>query len=251
MSYSIAALRCLRRGANTPGADLQDIMRNLQQKAHASLAAFRNSPTQLKSPSEPATPADSVNSELNILGGRTRLVASKEKSMSPLLQDRSPTSLNPIVPLPLKQGDWQEESVHPSVVQYLRTFPITGQPQMNGYSHEQPMAGPSNLGMHQMPRHHSGSFDQHHQQPELSPISTSFSQDMYQQQLGMMPMDGVMSTNFPQYFPVFDYGLAGDPNGAYVSSPANSMDGGDPRSYSPESLQTTWQDFVAQMGGSM
>lgn len=222
-------------------------MRNLQQKAHASLAAYRNSPTQLKSPSEPTTPADSLNSELNILGGRTRLVAPKEKSMSPQLQDRSPTSLNPVVPLPLKR-DWQEESVHPSVVQYLRTFPV---PQMNGYSNEQPMAGPSNIGLHQM-HHHSGSFDQHQQPPELSPISTSFSQDMYQQQhMGMMPMDGVMSTNFPQYFPVFDYGLAGDPNAVYVSSPANSMDGGDPRSYSPESLQTTWQDFVAQMGGAV
>lgn len=225
-------------------------MRNLQQKAHASHAAYRNSPTQLKSPSEPTTPADSLNSELNILGGRTRLVAPKEKSVSPQLLDRSPTSLNPIVPLPLKQGDWQEESFHPNVVQYLRTFPVSGQPvNMNGYSNGPSMAGPSNIGMHQV--HHSGSFDQHHQQPDLSPISTSFSQDMYQQQLGMIPMDGVMSTNFPQYFPVFDYGLAGDPNAVYVSSPANSMDGGDPRSYSPESLQTTWQEFVAQVGGQV
>ncbi|KZT70758.1 hypothetical protein DAEQUDRAFT_667064 [Daedalea quercina L-15889] len=233
-----------------------DIMRNLQARAHAALAASRNSPPHIKrSTSEPSTPSDAQTSELNILGGRTRLVAPKEKSMSPQLQDRSPTSLNPIVPLPLKQTDWQEDNVHPSVVQYLQTFRQGG-----GYVNDQPMAGPSGVGMHQM---HSGSFDQHHQhrpQPDLSPITTSFGQasDVYQhqqqqQQMGMMPMDGIMPS-FPQYFPVFDYGLAGDSNGVFVSSPSNSIDGGDPRSYSPEtaqSLHSTWQDFVAQMGGTM
>jgi len=245
-----------------------DIMRNLQAKAHASLAAYRNSPPHVKSsPTESSSPADVQTSELNILGGRTRLVASKEKSMSPQLTDRSPTSLNPIVPLPLKQTDWQED-VHPSVLQYLRTFVPTPAPaqQVGGWTNDQPMAGPSNVGMHHM-HQQSPSFDQHQhsqQQPhDLSPISTTFGQttDMYQQQqqhqhqqqsMGML-MEG-MVPSFPQYFPVFDYGLAGDPNAAYVSSPSNSLDGGDPRSYSPEgapSLQSTWQDFVAQMGGAI
>ncbi|TFY55189.1 hypothetical protein EVJ58_g8404 [Rhodofomes roseus] len=240
-----------------------EIMRNLQAKAHASLAAYRNSPPHVKaSPTEPMIPADAQTSELNILGGRTRLVAPKEKSLSPQLVDRSPTSLNPIVPLPLKQADWQEENVHPSVLQYLRTFVPTPVPsqQSRGWANDQSMAGPSNIGMHHMQpsfEQHPHSQLPHQQQPDLPPISTSFGQatDTYQQQqqVGMMPMEGMMPS-FPQYFPVFDYGLAGDQNGVYVSSPSNSLDGGDPRSYSPEtaqSLQSTWQDFVAQMGGAV
>ncbi|PCH44398.1 hypothetical protein WOLCODRAFT_76356 [Wolfiporia cocos MD-104 SS10] len=237
------------------------IIQNLREKAHASLAAYRNSPPHgIKS--EPTTPADAVD-ELNILGGRTRLVASKEKSQSPQIPDRSPTSLNPIVPLPLKDTDWQDERVHPSVVQYLRTFvasPMPGPSSMyNGY---QPRHNQSPTGsMHQ----HSPSFERHphpqqphhpHQHPqqqqqqlaELSPIATSFRQmsEAYQQNAGGLAMQvDPMQQGFPQYFPVFDYGPAGD---MYMPSPANSLDGGDPRSYSPEgNPQAVWQDFVSQM----
>lgn len=69
-------------------------------------------------------------------------------------------------------------------------------------------------------------------------------------------MEG-LNPMFPQYFPVFDYGHvasgAGSNGDMYATSPM-SLDGdygsaGAGRSYSPENtMQTAWQDFVAQMG---
>lgn len=56
--------------------------------------------------------------------------------------------------------------------------------------------------------------------------------------------------SFPQYFPVFDYGHVGGTD-MFITSP-QPMEGelsSSSRSYSPEStLQTVWQDFVAQIG---
>ncbi|CCM00385.1 uncharacterized protein FIBRA_02415 [Fibroporia radiculosa] len=226
-----------------------NIMMNLRDRAHASLAAYRNSPPQRNgSVSEPTTPADAPD-ELNILGGRTRLVASKEKSMSPQIMDRSPTSLNPIVPLPLKDTDWQQDSV----MQYLRSFAPTPAPM--GYN------GPHVPQMPQAPVNHSAihqrspSFE-HEALQGMAPINTSFGQmaEGYPStsgglSSGMLQMEGMIPT-FPQYFPVFDYGMPS--TDIFVSSP-QSLDGGDPRSYSPDSatMQSTWQDFVAQMGGSV
>ncbi|KAF9820900.1 hypothetical protein IEO21_01127 [Rhodonia placenta] len=225
-----------------------DIMMNLREKAHASLAACRNSPPHRNGTSEPTTPAD-AHDELNILGGRTRLVASKEKSMSPQIMDRSPTSLNPIVPLPLKDADWQ----HESVLQYMRSFasPAPGQQSAATTSLHAQLAsqGMMNGGM----RHHSSGYEQHSPIQELSPISTSFGQagDAYHHGAqpavnGMLQMEG-MGGMFPQYFPVFDYGPP-NPEGMYMASPSGSLDGSDPRSYSPEAnAQSSWQDFMAQM----
>ena len=64
---------------------IQRIMLNLREKAHASLSAHRNTPPSRQGTlSEPSTPADD-NDELSTLGGRTRLVAQKEKSVSPTM----------------------------------------------------------------------------------------------------------------------------------------------------------------------
>ena len=101
----------------------------------------------------------------------------------------------------------------------------------------------------------------------LQPISTSFvGPDAYQQQqvqhqqhqqqaqqLPGLQMEG-LNPMFPQYFPVFDYGHVGSGGAGadmFLPSPV-PMDGeysaGGGR-YSPEtSMQTAWQDFVAQMG---
>lgn len=242
-------------------------MLRLREKAHASLAAYRNTPpSRANTISEPSTPADD-NDELSILGGKTRLVPPKEKSMSPQLTDRSPTSLNPIVPLPLKQPE--EQQVHPYVLQYLRTF-VPSPP--NGMSASPMAAGPSQAGPSQLPMQNGTQISPTHyhpQQPQsmhsLQPISTTFGgpgpdafqspQQPQQQQLSGLQMDG-LNPMFPQYFPVFDYGHVGSGGGGssgemFATSPM-SMDGdfgNAGRSYSPENtMQTAWQDFVAQMG---
>ena len=104
------------------------------------------------------------------------------------------------------------------------------------------------------------------QQPQnlhnLQPIATSFgSQEAYQQHqqqqqaqqaLPGLQMEG-LNPMFPQYFPVFDYGHAGSGGQSadmFMPSPV-PMDGEYSAGgrYSPEaSMQTAWQDFVAQMG---
>ena len=92
---------------------------NLRERAHIALQQHRNSPSRQNSlSSEPSTPLDDED-ELAILGGKTRLVPKKEKSASPQIPDRSPTTQNPIVPLPLSNSD---QAVHPYVLEYLRTF---------------------------------------------------------------------------------------------------------------------------------
>ncbi|KAI0629186.1 fungal-specific transcription factor domain-containing protein [Trametes polyzona] len=243
------------------------IMLRLREKAHASLAAYRNTPPSRPGTlSEPTTPADD-NDELSTLGGRTRLVETKEKSVSPQINDRSPTSLNPVVPLPLKQDE--DQQVHPYVLQYLRSFP----PQ-NGVQHpmqagpSQPQTQPLSNGAPISPTHYQA--QQAQAMHNLHPIATSFgSPDMYQQQqqqqqaqqqahqqqhqMSGLQMEG-MGSMIPQYFPVFDYGHtsgSGSSVDAFMNSPlAMDTDFGSGRSYSPEqmSAQSAWQDFVAQIG---
>ncbi|OSD02999.1 hypothetical protein PYCCODRAFT_1477291 [Trametes coccinea BRFM310] len=238
-----------------------DIMMRLREKAHASLSAYRNTPPSRPGTlSEPTTPADD-NDELSTLGGKTRLVEQKEKSMSPQVSDRSPTSQNPIVPLPLKQDE--DQPVHPYVLKYLSTF---AHPHQNGVSSSM-QAGPSQPqamnGVQVSPTHYQA--QQAAAMHNLHPISTTFGgPDPYvQHQQPQQPpppqaQSGLqMEGMFPQYFPVFDYGPGAGGTGAdmFMNSPLQ-MDqdfGPGSRSYSPEqmSAQSAWQDFVAQMGGSM
>ncbi|KAM5532910.1 hypothetical protein V8D89_013462 [Ganoderma adspersum] len=232
------------------------IMLRLREKAHASLAAYRNTPpSRAGTLSEPSTPADD-NDELTTLGGRTRLVEQKEKSMSPQITDRSPTSLNPVVPLPLKQPE--EQQVHPYVLQYLRTFvpsPPNGTTSLGAGPSQ---AGPSGM-QNGVPVSPSQYQPHHAHMHNLQPISTSFAgpdtfqhqqQQQSQQQLPGLQMEG-LNPMFPQYFPVFDYGHVGGGGASemYATSPV-PMDGDyGGRSYSPENtMQTVWQDFVAQVG---
>ncbi|KAI0372775.1 hypothetical protein BV20DRAFT_1014847 [Pilatotrama ljubarskyi] len=250
-----SACELFRKTANGFHAEkVLGIMMRLREKAHASLAAYRNTPpSRTGTLSEPTTPADD-NDELSTLGGRTRLVEQKEKSMSPQINDRSPTSLNPVVPLPLKQDE--DQPVHPLVLQYLSTFgPST---QNGGMSSMQ--AGPSQ----RQPMQNGAQLSPTHYQPQqaqsmhaLQPIATTFAgPEAYQQQLPQqaasgLQMEGVVGS-FPPYFPVFDYGSGGGPPDVFMNSPlqmeSDYSAGG--RSYSPEQMssQAAWQDFVAQMG---
>ena len=246
-------------------------MLQLQNKAHLSLDEFRRG-KGLPMPRIPRSPdsPEGEDDELSVLGGRTRLVSKKEPS-SPTLQERSPTSQNPIVPLPLSPG--LHNQLPPSVREYLDSFKISG----NQHSYSEPPAQVS-------PTSHrsQGSFSD----AEISPVtmygmsgipSVSF-QTESPTYLAQQPMQGIVETqpsphrrlpsmdtsmnrngagfNIPQYFPVYDYGLAstsynngGNPfvqeHGHFETNPAP---GQRRPSGSPDTnMQSTWLDFVNTM----
>jgi len=71
--------------------------------------------------------------ELNVLGGKTRLVAKKEPA-SPTIMERSPISQNPVVPLPLSPST--QNQVHPTIWEYLNTFGPQADPNTDGVRHQ-------------------------------------------------------------------------------------------------------------------
>ena len=211
-------------------------MLKLRERAHLCLAAHRNnmpipSPSRTNSISEPSTPADDQD-ELTILGGRTRLVAQKDKSASPQISDRSPTSLNPVVPLPLSRSE--DQQVHPYVLEYLRTFV----PSQNGMVQDPHTPQPQ-------PMQITTAYEAQVPQSPVSPSSPEYAaaQLAYQQHAQVPPLEGLPQQTLPQYFPVFDYGNVGLESFASIPT-----DGDFARAYSPEgSMQNAWQDFVAQI----
>jgi hypothetical protein len=221
------------------------IMLKLQERARNSLSEHRKG---LSSPPgrngltpNPVTPVE--DDELATYGGKTRLVAKKEPTSPPLITV-SPTSFNPVVPLPLSPS--HEPRVHPNVVEYLRTFAPTPNPgshtmaaspttpqftdtSMYGMS-TMPGAFTSETNMFHQPQHHS------HMQPDHT-----------------LSMD--TGGTFPQYFPVYDYGLSGDVNGYPLMQMDTGMNGHltspiqGRNSLTPETnMQTTWNDFVTGLG---
>ncbi|KAF9245323.1 hypothetical protein BU15DRAFT_41174 [Melanogaster broomeanus] len=196
-----------------------EIMMTLQKKARLSLHEFRRgniSPLtrQISSQSEPGSPFED-NDELSTLGGKTRLVAKKDSmspQSSPSVTDRSPTSLNPVVPLPLASGN---HHVHPSVVDYLKTFGHTSGPPNTGspYIDSSPLV--------------------------MSPIQGGqYESSGYHPEVQMQPME-LVPGQFPTYFPVYDYAMVTD-NGYGQMNPSG------PRRDSPEAnmMQNTWNEFV-------
>lgn len=255
-----------------------DIMLHLQEKAHTSLEEFRRGlgvpSARYGSSPTGRSPADD-DDELSILGGKTRLV--KMESSSPHLE-RSPTSHNPIVPLPLSPTT--QHQVHPSVVEYLHSF---GQAP-NGIQNHQASLMMEN-GSYSEQRTQSTLNQSPYSDLELSPVSmygvsaiptspsfqsepASYMQQPSMQMLGhqhqqqYQPNDlqrQQSGQSFPQYFPVFDYGHATMGNetngvGGYVptleKNPAPGQQGQQRRgSGTPEAtMQTTWQDFVNTLG---
>lgn len=199
----------------------------LQKKAHISLNEFRRgkiSPLsrQLSNHSEPGSPYDE-DDELTTLGGTTRLVAKKD-SMSPLsspaVVNRSPTSSNPVVPLPLGTGS---NHVHPTVVDYLKTFGHATGSHTNTPTYADAPA-----------------FN--------TPVREHFETSGYNDsQVQMQPME-LVPGQFPNYFPVYDYGMVSE-NGYHQMNGHMST----PRRESPEAntMQNTWQDFVNSSGLSL
>lgn len=232
--------------------------------------------------------------ELSVLGGKTRLVSKKE-TLSPVFTQRSPISHTPVVPLPLSPG-----ALPQNVLDYLQSFrPSVDNVQQHATAYASQQF-PTSLG--------NSSFDpvSPHEQtrPSLSVEMTQSSfystqpafggnamssylphQPGAQQTTmdrGVMPLpppqqnlaDTSVRENdmaFPQYLPVYDYGLA---SASYING-SDSMFGTDqslsvtmdttpstlvqqqryqPRrsSDSPDgSMQTMWFEFVNSMGCAM
>jgi hypothetical protein len=222
------------------------IMLRLRERAHISLSEYQSGVSfplgrhGSGSSTEPLTP-DHGNDELATLGGTTRLVAKSEPAVTPPLQ-RSPTSQNPVVPLPLSSTN--EPHVHPNVVEYLRTFIPTPGPES--------MAGPSSTT--QFPD--SSMYS-------MSSMSDSFTIDanIYQQpqQHSHSQSNQTLSMDtgvFPQYFPVYDYGPSSNGNAHPLLQMDTTMTGPmisptyGRHSLSPETtnMQTTWNEFVTGLG---
>lgn len=214
-------------------------MLRLRQKAHAAMEDYerqRGSPSRYGPPSA-SSPADD-NDELSLLGGKTRLVGKRESS----LMDRSPTSRNPVVPLPLPSHG--ENHFDQSVWEYLDSF---SRAQPNGthlQTSPKPASPPNSLaqmdvppssayGMAVPPSYQSESQYMHHSPPHggvpSSPPNILQSHAPFQRDGG---------TTIPQYFHVYDY-PASTVNGNQRTPPLGTNSG----SGSPN-MHSMWQDFV-------
>ncbi|KAJ6485924.1 fungal-specific transcription factor domain-containing protein [Mycena sanguinolenta] len=246
-----------------------NIMLRLQEKAHHSLEDFRKgklSPAARRISPESPSPVED-NDELSTLGGKTRLVAKKEPT-SPLLLERSPTSHNPVVPLPLSPGSLNEQ-VHPGVLEYLNSFQQPSATQT--YADVDVDLSPVSMyGMSSMPTsYHSESNgssyisqsptqmesqSMFHQQTQSSASQHAHSRGPQPQQQPRYGMGNGAPQNvsFPQYFPVYDYRTTGI-NDAFANTPILDMNPmpGQRRSStgSPEgNMQSSiWQDFVGDL----
>jgi hypothetical protein len=219
-------------------------MVRLQQKAHAAMEDYerqRGSPSRY-GPQSASSPADD-NDELSLLGGKTRLVGKRESS----LMDRSPTSRNPVVPLPLPSHG--ENHFDQSVWEYLDSF---SRAQPNG-THVQtspkPTPAPNSLAQMDVP-HSSGyamtgvpssyqseSQYMHHSSPHGSPPNILQSHSPHFQRAAG-PTNGT-TTTIPQYFHVYDYATSSTVNGTQPTPPVGTSSG----SGSPN-MQSMWQEFV-------
>jgi len=200
---------------------------------------------------------------LAVLGGKTRLV--KKEPGSPTLLDRSPTSHNPVIPLPLSPTTGSQ--VDPNVVEYLNSFQAHHQQQpssagtSNSYSDVDvspvsvygmtALSGPSSP-FHAEPNSFISQSQSMASQSMLSHSASGHHHHQSSVQYSQNIMNGNHSNNsFPQYFPVYDYGAGSSMVNGYGSAPtldANPAPGHGHRrgSGSPEQnmIPTIWQDFV-------
>ena len=236
-------------------------MQTLRQKAHVSLQEFREgkqSPLTSMLPYKPleGTPeADEVD-ELSKLGGKTRLISQKDsKAGSPLLMTRSPNTQNQIVPLPLQPDS--STTIHPSVFDYLSTFPAPSQGSRHDgqYQDREMFAVPSDglyrfeddqqsFSSQQLPTPTSASSTNANSLvlPSPHPQPHAHQASQHQSHHG----GGSGQPYFPQYFPVFDYGSSS----AYASGPsihASTPTSAAPLSAHPGGMSSMSYDHDHQM----
>ena len=234
-------------------------MIKLREKAHASLQAFkdgRGSPL-IRTVGLADGDISMEDDELAILGGRTRLVgkgSAPTRPPSPVILQESPTSHHPVIPFPLKQGI--EEHVHPTVLDYLRTFgPSRGAstPQPPPPVPAPPSSRANSVLFTTPPLPDAATFFDFAASYPSPPVSATHSSAPHTPRNAIAPDNSLDMSAFPAYFPVFDYGGSSAGIGAALCSPIQL----DPQmseeqcvpSTTPEALpQNSWQDFIAQFG---
>lgn len=237
-------------------------MLDLRERAHASLDEYqrgKGSPASRYGSSTGPISPDTEHDELSVLGGKPRLNNQKEPS-SPSLAERSPLSLNPIVPLPLSPN-----LQHPYIIEYLDSF---NHRSMAGHEEQQPVgSGTANGSYAQAPG--SATTQSSFSEMELSPVSmygmssvnsNTFTSEPSSYGGQQQSMHGLMESNtrrqetqLPQYFPVYDYGTTANYNSnntAFASNmvldpnpaPGHRRSSGSPQA--DPSMHSTWIDFV-------
>ena len=236
-------------------------MIKLRERAHASLQAFkdgRGSPlvrTVALSDGEVFMEDD----ELATLGGRTRLVgkgSAPTRPPSPVILQESPTSHHPVIPFPLRQGI--DEHVHPTVLDYLRTFgPDRGasQPPQPAPPVAAPPSRANDVLFTSPSLPDAATFFDFAASYPSPPVSSSHSlSSTPHTPRNVIPPDNSLDMSvFPAYFPVFDYGGVSSGGIGALCSPIQ-LDSQMPeeqcvRNTTPEAtMQNSWQDFIAQFG---
>jgi hypothetical protein len=235
-------------------------MLKLREKAHASLQAFRDgrgSPL-VRSATLCDSDVSAEEDELTLLGGTTRLVGKGSAPTcppSPHIIQESPSSHHPVVPFPLGAID---EHMHPTVLDYLRSFgpsrtPQPQQPQQ--LPQPQPVSLTNRASANSMlftppapPLPDPGAiFDMTTSYPSPAVSVPSAPQTPLKLGLTENALDVPL---FPAYFPVFDYG--GTTGAGVLCSPIHldpqmPEEQGVRNSSTPEAtMQSSWQDLIAQ-----
>jgi hypothetical protein len=225
-------------------------MVKLREKAQASLQASKEgkgSPLTRGVVHSDGDASIEEEDELSTLGGKTRLVgkgSASARSVTPQIVQESPKLHNPAVPFPLKQG--VDENVHPSVLDYLRSFDSTSirTPQL---SHVGSAANCANSMLFPPSALPDPFFDIATLHPS-PPVSVQTSTPQTPQTLGLTESALDMSV-FPTCFPVFDYGGSdlglGSPTHPYILKPEEQVV---LNATTEASLQCSWQDLIAQFG---
>ena len=241
-------------------------MIKLREKAHVSLQAFKDGRGSPFSRTVDLSDSDILmeDDELDILGGRTRLVgkgSAPTRPPSPVILQESLNSHHPVIPFPLKQGI--EEHVHPTVLDYLRTFGPS-RAELRTPAQPPPIPTPpptranSILFTTPPPLPDAATFFDF-AEPYPSPaVSSTHSSAPHTPPNAILPEISLEMSVFPEYFSVFDYGGSSAGIGALGSpiqlTPPLLPEEQCIRSTTPEilsettTMQNSWEDFITQFG---
>jgi hypothetical protein len=183
-------------------------MLNLREKARLALHNYRQGHPILGNPTG--------DDELAALGGRTRVIT-RHESVSPTMYPSatlvSPATATRVVPVPLYDAAaQQQQQVHPSVLEYMRTFV--------------PVPGPAGY---------------------FAPPAPATAQFGYGALAPMSPGTAA-AAGHTQYFPVFDYGPAGGEAAFPPLAPPGELAVAHSGDALLESPHSTWNAFVAGLG---
>jgi hypothetical protein len=214
---------------------LKAIMLQLQKKAHASMESFKKGAASLTMRRTPPETLDNGDDELDILGGKTRLVSDKDVSAT----NRIPGSTqgSPSSPLSVPASG----PVYPSVNKDMRDFGADPYQHRTGAG---PFPSSSQLFA-------DGSY---YGNAPVSMLQTPYQQNVpsvlpqHQQYAAHLPYSHMTeATHFPQYFPVYEY-AAGSQNGYHpMHMEPDAMSPNPPEA----NMHTAWQDFVAGFSNGM